>query len=371
MIGVNDGEEILRTMRVVWTAAAVALLVTACGSGGGNDGGNGGNGGNGGTETPAVYGAWAITSNTAVDFNDSDPVFLSSSKYLRVESDNTFAVLNETSPNAFHAVRSGVVSATTKQVGLDGRFFNYTVSGDTLTLSRPNGQVVATHAPSAPAMSAWVVPAVAGAAVPVTADIAEGTDLAWDGSHFWVGTTSNRDGIQEIALDTGEVSSTIPTSLDVIGIGWDGAHFWVSNDGQDKVYKIDNAGAVLETSPTMGPWVEGIAFDGTKIWGYSHNEQTLYAYVPGTTTLTDTIPLPDAYGGGIEFANGFLYLVTGNSIYKIQTSPPKVVTTYSFYGLYDLTGIAFDGTDFFVLGNASVSESSADAKWQIQKVTLP
>ena len=356
-------------MRVVVMAAVAALLATACGSGGVN---NGGNAGNGGTETPAVYGAWSITSMTGVDFNDGDPVFLPSSKYLRVESDKTFAILNETSPNAFHAVRSGVVSATTTQVGLDGRFFNYAVSGNTLTLSRPNGQIVATRAPSAPATNAWVVPAVAsGPAITIAASIGEGTDLAWDGAHFWVGNDDATDTIQQIALDTGEVSSTLPANMDVIGIGWDGAHFWVSDDGHDKVYKIDNTGAVLETSPAMGAWVQGIAFDGTKIWGYSQNEQTLYAYVPGTTTLTDTIPLPDAYGGGIEYANGFIYLVTGNSIYKIQPSPPKVLTTYSFYGLYYLVGIAFDGTNFYVLGNASASESTADAKWQLQKVTLP
>jgi hypothetical protein len=354
-------------MRVVVTAAMAALLATACGS-------NGGNGGDGGTETPAVYGAWSITSIAGVDLNDNDPVFLSSSKYLRVESDDTFAVLNETSPNGFHAVRAGVVSASTKQVGLDGRFFNYTVSGNTLTLSRPNGQIVATRAPSAPAMSAWVVPAVAsGPAITLAASVGEGTDLAWDGSHFWVGTTPNRDGIQQIALDTGEVSSTIPTNLDAIGMGWDGTHFWVSSDGQDKIYKIDNTGAVLETSPTMGAWVEGIAFDGTKIWAHSNNEQTLYAYVPGTTTLTDTIPLLDAnaYNAGLEYANGFLYLASGNTIYKIQTSPLKVVTTYSYYGLFYISGIGFDGTDFYVFGDANPSESTADAVWQLQKVTLP
>ena len=365
----NVGEEPLRTMRVVLAAAVATLLATACGS----DGGNGG-GGDGGTQAPAVYGAWSINSITGGDVTDSDPVFLSTSKYLRVEADNTFAVLNETSPNAFHGVRAGVVSATTTQVGLDGRFFNYTVSGNTLTLSRPNGQVVATRAPSAPAMNAWVVPAVAsGAAVTITAGIGEGTDLAWDGSHLWVGTDSNRDKIQQISLDTGEASSSIPTTLDALGIGWDGAHFWVSDDGYDKIYKIDNTGAVLETSPTMGAWVEGIAFDGTKIWAYSNNEQTLYAYVPGTTTLTDTIPLPDAnaYGAGLEYANGFLYLVTGNTIYKIQPSPLKVVTTYSFYGLYYMSGIAFDGTNFYVFGDASASESNSNAIWQIQKVSLP
>jgi len=358
-------------MRVVVTAAMAALLATACGS----DGGKGGNGGDGGTETPAVYGAWAITSVEGIDLNDNDPVLLSSSKFLRVETDDTFSVLNETSPNGFHTVRSGVVSASTKQVGLDGHFFNYTVSGNTLTLSRPNGQIVATRTSNAPAMNAWVVPAIAsGAAITIGTGVGQATDLAWDGSHFWVGTTSDTDEIQQIALDTGEVSSTLlPPNLEAIGMAWDGAHFWVSDNGSETIYKIDNTGAVLETSPTMGAWVEGIAFDGTKIWAHSNNEQTLYAYVPGTTTLTDTIPLPDAnaYNAGLEYANGFLYLASGNTIYKIQTSPLKVVTTYSYYGLFYISGIGFDGTDFYIFGDANPSDSTADAVWQLQKVTLP
>ena len=129
-----------------------------------------------------MYGAWAITSITGGDVNDPDPVFLSSSKFLRVESDDTFAVMNETSPNGFHGVRPGVVSASTKQVGLDGRFYNYTVAGNTLTLSRPDGQVVATRTSSAPASNVWVVPAVAsGATVTLAESIKDGTDLAWDG----------------------------------------------------------------------------------------------------------------------------------------------------------------------------------------------
>ena len=356
----------MRTIRGFVAAAVVAFLATACGSssGGGTPDGGG---------APAVYGAWSITSITGGDVNDSEPVFLSSSKFLRVESDDTFAVLNDTSPNHFHGVRSGVVSATSKQVGLDGRFYNYAVSGDTLTLSRPDGQVVATRTSSAPASNVWVVPAIAsGAAVSLGGSIQDGTDLAWDGSHFWVGNGYYTHELQEIALDTGNATSTLPLTLYAWGLAWDGSHFWVSDDGQEKIYKIDNTGAVLETSPTMGAWVEGIAFDGTKIWAYSNNEQTLYAYVPGTSTLTDNVPMLDAnaYGAGLEYANGFLYLASGNFIYKIQTSPVKVVATYSFYGL-SMSGIGFNGSDFYVFGNASFSDNSSQASWKIQKVMLP
>ena len=357
----------MRTIRGCVAAVVVALLATACGSD------NGGGTPDGGGGTPAIYGAWSITSLTGGDVNDPEPVFVASAKFLRVENDDTFAVLNETTPNGFHGVRSGVVSASTKQVGLDGRFFNYTVSGDTLTLSRPDGQIVATRTASAPASNVWVVPAVAsGAAVALDASIKDGTDLAWDGSHFWVGNGYYTNKLQQIALDTGAVTSTQPTADYAWGLAWDGSHFWVSDDGQEKIYKIDNTGAVLETSPTMGAWVQGIAFGGTKVWAYSNNEQTLYAYVPGTTTLTDNVPMLDAnaYNAGLEYANGFLYLASGNFIYKMQTSPVKVVTTYSFYGLY-MSGIGFNGTDFYVFGNASFSDNSSQASWKIQKVMLP
>src|SRR5579859_414894 len=122
----------------------VALAASCSGGGGGG---------------PAILGTWEVTSVTGGDPNDFDPVFVPGSVWLRVESDNTFNVLNQSTPNAFHTIRSGVVTPGTSQVSFDGRLFNYTV-GTALVLSRPDTTVVAQRA-TAPAVDTWEVPVTA------------------------------------------------------------------------------------------------------------------------------------------------------------------------------------------------------------------
>jgi hypothetical protein len=351
----------MKTLRSGWVVASL-LVLAACGGGGGGGGGGDGD----------VFGSWAIVSVTGGIPNDDDPVFDARSEWLRVESDDTFAVLNSTFPNDFHDVRLGVVTVTDTQVSFDGRLYNYEVSGSTLTLTRPDSVVVATRDFGAPTTDSWVVPVVElSSRVALAAAVEDGTDLAWDGSAFWVGNAYYGPNLQRIDTTTGAVTGTKPSSQFAWGMAWDGANFWVSSDGSDSLYQLDAVtGATIDTSPAMGSWLNGAAFDGTRLWAYSNNEQTLYSWTPGNLALDSTTETEDAsaYNAGLEFTGGFLYLTDDTLIHKIQPAPFAVVRTYRYPAL-DLTGIGHDGTDFYLLGNANRGEGPA--VWQIVRVSLP
>ena len=128
---------------------------------------------------------------------------------------------------------------------------------------------------------------------------------------------------------------------------------------------------MTDTQPSnLHVW--GLAWDGTHIWAFSNNEQTLYSYVPGSGVLASTTPLPDAqaYQAALEYANGYLYLTSGSVVYKCLASPFKVVTTYR-YPNFNISGIGCDGTDFFLLASPATSEVEGTSVLQVVKVALP
>ncbi len=347
-------------MRVSRIACGALLLVTVAACGGG--------GGGGGSD---VFGGWAVVSVTGGDPADDHPIFGAQATWLRVESDLTFAVLDESTAHGFHDVREGVVVVGDSQVSLDGRLFNYEIVGNTLTLTRPDTVVVATRAPGAPLTDDWVVPVVElSARVSLAASVEDGTDIAWEGSAFWVGNAYYGPNLPRIDVSTGAVTGTTPCTPFAWGMAHDGASFWVSSDGSATMQRINGAGTVVQTSPTMGAWLDGAAWDGTKLWAFSNNEQTLYSWTPGNVALDSTTPLLDAnsYNGGLEYAGGFLYLTAGRLIHKIQPVPFQVVRTYRIVSL-DLTAVGHDGTDFYVVGNSNLG--AGPAVWEVVRVGLP
>lgn len=345
--------------RNVLLFASLSLLAAGCGGGGGSSG-------------PSIYGSWAVASVTGGDPNDYEPVFGQNSRFLHVELDETFAVLDSTQDHGFHTLRAGVATVMPGQVTLDAHAYNFSIQGDTLLLTRPDATITLQRDASAPETDEWVIPAkVLEAPVTMPASVQDGTDLAFDGSGLWVGNAYYGTSLQQISFSTGLVTNRLKSPEYAWGMAWDGAHLWVSDDGYDRVFELSSTGTVLEQSPAMGAWLDGVAFDGTRIWAYSNNEQTLYGYVPGSGVLSDTIPLKDAqvYNGGLEFKGGFLYLTSGQLIYKIAPSPFQVVATYHFPDL-DMTGIASDGTDFFVMGNANLGDYGSP-EYRIVKISLP
>jgi hypothetical protein len=112
----------------------------------------------------------------------------------------------------------------------------------------------------------------------------------------------------------------------------------------------------------MGSWIYGIAWDGSKLWCVSNNEQTLYRYNPASDVVEQTYKI-NTYPGGMTYFGGFLYLCAGGVINKCTTSPLAVVDAYRIPG-EEVFGIAHDAASFIV--SANVQESV-----KIHRILLP
>jgi hypothetical protein len=347
-------------------ALAVIPVLFCLGCGGGGGGGGGG-------REEAIVGGWRIVAVVGAD-PDVDghlELFTADAEFLRIEPDGSFAILNLTAPNLFQNVRLGTVVASAGHLEFDGQAYDYDVTLGTLTVSSADVQFTATLDPTTPLVDEWVVPVVElSARVSLDPTLDDVTDLAWDGQGFWMGGEDD-DVLREIDLTTGQVTDTTPCNAGVDGLTWDGFDFWIGSGGVT-VLELDDSGNTGTESPTMGAWNFGLAFDGAALWVYSNNEQTLYKWTPGNLALDSSLPLPDAnaFGAALEHADGFLYLACDDLIIQVIPEPFQVVRTYRCPGFVVLVGIVFDGTDFYVLGDASAPGAS-DPIYQVVRVSLP
>ena len=123
----------------------------------------------------------------------------------------------------------------------------------------------------------------------------------------------------------------------------------------NNVFKADintcaDLGVAFSVSGATG--LSTMAFDGTNFWigDYSGTNQAYY-YSP-TGTLIKTISLADCAGycDGLEFFNGKLISNRGDAMppYDIYDTLGNLVTPAFITTAFEGTGIAFDGTNFFV-----------------------
>jgi hypothetical protein len=106
----------------------------------------------------------------------------------------------------------------------------------------------------------------AGAVTTVAINLAGNSwGIAFDGARVW---TANNDG--SVSIVTPGVS--IPWTVTNVAVGnyllgalYDGANVWVMDNSLGKLFKLDAAGAVLQTV-TVGGHPVLPAFDGTMIW---------------------------------------------------------------------------------------------------------
>ena len=63
-------------------------------------------------------------------------------------------------------------------------------------------------------------------------------------------------------------------------------------------------------------------------------------------------------------------MTDGHHIHKINRVPFAVLETYHYPDLAELSGIAYDGSAFYLLGNAELTGSGAPI-WQVVRVSLP
>ena len=89
--------------------------------------------------------------------------------------------------------------------------------------------------------------------------------------------------------------------------------------------------------------------NSTQIWVASSNEARLYLYNYSTELIEDTIAL-ELRPEGLDYQNDLLYICDGSFLHKCQTTPNfEVLETYGISN-FQISGVAFDGTNFWVNG---------------------
>jgi hypothetical protein len=188
--------------------------------------------------------------------------------------------------------------------------------------------------------------------------ILAGVSVGASAQNLIYGDSAGSNRIDVINRDTGAlIRSCSPAKGNGRGMVVVGAVGYFTTADSNIVYKIDmNTCADLGTAFTVtgASALSTIAFDGTNFWigDYSGSNKAFY-YSP-TGTLLKTVTLANCGGScdGLEYFNGKLISNRGDAAsggYDVYDTN-GVLLTADFIGAtsYSGTGIAFDGTNFYV-----------------------
>ncbi|MDQ6620869.1 MAG: hypothetical protein M3Z31_14460, partial [Pseudomonadota bacterium] len=170
------------------------------------------------------------------------------------------------------------------------------------------------------------------------------------------GNSAGSNRIDVINRDTGAlIRSCSPAKGNGRGIVVVGNIAYHTVAGSNTIYKMDmttcaDLGIAFSVAGASG--LSTIAYDGTNFWigDYSGTNKAYY-YTP-TGTLVKTISLVNCTGfcDGLEFFNGKLISNRGDAVgpFDIYDTNGNLLTSAFINFANDTTGIAYDGTFFYV-----------------------
>jgi hypothetical protein len=169
--------------------------------------------------------------------------------------------------------------------------------------------------------------------------------------------SSAAGAMYQINLSTGAVVKTCPqTKGNGRGIVVVGNTVYYTVATSNNVYKMDwptcaDQGVAFTVGAVSG--IATIAYDGTDVWMGEYNSSGNRAFkysLSGTLLSTITLPNCSSNCDGLEFFQGKLISNNddGGSNYTIYSTAGAVMTANFIQTGSFSTGIAFDGTDFYV-----------------------
>jgi hypothetical protein len=309
--------------------------------------------------TQSVAGRYRLVYNSG---SDSLP------QYYVFNDDNTVANLEQTNQYA-HTVRRGVYQLGESTIILS---FNspYTyllkIAGDTVKLlgntlsaesSYPN--VILVKDAAAPTAADWVKEVSITGRVPAV-NINLSSFTCRNTMFYTCYNYENR--VHRYNTNDGAEQSALVTLADYYGIEAAGGNVWAVADNSDVLDKLDPlSGLVTFTSVAAPNDIHALASDGTKVYGWNINTGTLYIY----TIATDSWDAGHRFDSNIRemaFYNGFIYGSNYYNIFKIDPVTLKVVKSYTVKGIDGQSGIAHDGSDFWIYVNDGLSTPGCFAR---------
>jgi len=170
--------------------------------------------------------------------------------------------------------------------------------------------------------------------------------MTWDGSSLWITDHVTSPSVPASAIEL-DLSGTILSQFDLpdhymSGIAYDNGDFWVSTYYPDPgtIYKVDYEGTILGsfTSPGMQSW--DICVQENDLWIAEYNGNLLYK-VDNAGVILESHPSENVKPAGIVFDGQYLWYVDGgtgteSTLYKVDLGglgTPQIdipVTNYNY-----------------------------------------
>jgi len=288
---------------------------------------------------PELYNKWEVVSG------------LDKTKYMIIKNDNVVFTLDST-VYGFKSFDKYLAFVTYNQLTSGETTYNYSISNDTLRLTNMNTNIILKKNINAPVETQWVTFVNVTDSIDSPAPNEDGReDIGFDGTNILWTAESNSSTLYKINPVTHTVTTlTLSASYYYGSVNYANSFIWISNDSY--INKVNPAtGAIVSSSPVISSaTISSLALIGQLM--YFGNVSW---YNSNWDIVSNTVTPLFNYGiKGMEYVNGFLYIISGKFIYKCDITPSfHIISTYyidysSLRG--NIGGITHDGTNFWITG---------------------
>ena len=178
--------------------------------------------------------------------------------------------------------------------------------------------------------------------------------LDFDGTRIWTANADNVAGSVSIVTPGASIPWTVTTVTtgfqSPIGVVYDGAFVWVTDFNPPRLFKLDSAGAILQTV-TVGFQPRYPVYDGTNIWVPNNGSDSITVVRPGSGVILQTLtgnglngPLAAAFDGQRVLVTNLL----GDSVSLWKAADLTPLGSFPTGPNTKPVGACSDGIDFWV-----------------------
>lgn len=166
--------------------------------------------------------------------------------------------------------------------------------------------------------------------------------LAFDGTYLWNADPTD-DKIYKLDTLGNIIDSFDSPGTGPSGLTFDGTYLWHSDYLLNKIYKIDTSGNIIDSFDSPGSNPIGLAFDGTYLWNADNGEDKIYK-IDISGNVIHSFNSPGPIPKGLTFDGMYLWNTdyTDDRIYKMDTSG-NIIDSFDSPGPSP-SGLTFDGT---------------------------
>jgi DNA-binding beta-propeller fold protein YncE len=178
--------------------------------------------------------------------------------------------------------------------------------------------------------------------------------LDFDGARIWTANADNVAGSVSIVTPGASIPWTVTTVTtgfkSPIGVVYDGASVWVTDFNPPRLFKLDSAGAILQTV-TVGFQPRYPVYDGTNIWVPNEGSDTITVVRAGSGVILQTLTGNGLNGPLAAAFDGQRVLVTNLLGDSVSLWKAADLTPLGFFPTGTNTkpvGACSDGIDFWI-----------------------